>query len=156
MADYNRLVERIEELRREGLTFADIAERLNREGFRPAQQAEKFHKDIVSCIFRKLRQKRPSAREIAKQELLGENEWFALTLATELQMPKNTLLEWVRRGWVHVARQLPGYRGRKICWADGEETDRLIRLRDSKRRACDPPFSPELTTPTIRMPSGDA
>ena len=153
MVDYNRLVERIEELRRGGLTFADIAEHLNGEGFRPAQQADKFHKDIVSRIFRKLRQQRPTAREIAKQEILGENEWFALTLATELQMPKNTLLEWVRRGWVHVARQLPGYRGRKICWADGEEIDRLTRLRDTRRRACDPPFPPELTTPKSPPPA---
>jgi hypothetical protein len=149
MADYDRLVMRIEELRQEGRTFADIAEHLNREGFRPAQQAEKFHKDIVSRIFRKLRRQRPTAREIAKQDQLGEDEWFALNLAEKLQMPKNTLLEWVRRGWVHVVRQLPGYRGRKICWADAEEIDRLLRLRDSKRRACDPALPSELTTPRI-------
>jgi hypothetical protein len=153
MADYDRLVQRIEELRREGRTFAEIAEHLNREGFRPAQQAVKFHKDIVSRIFRKLRQQRPTARDIAKQERLGENEWFALTLAEKLQMPKNTLLEWMRRGWVYVVRQLPGYRGRKICWADADEIDRLLRLRDTKRRACDPPLPPELTTPKIPSPA---
>jgi DNA invertase Pin-like site-specific DNA recombinase len=153
-ADYDRLVERIEELRRHGKTFADIADHLNREGFRPAQQAAKFHKDIVSRIFRKLRKQRPSALQIAQQEELGENEWFALTLAEKLPMPKNTLLEWMRRGWVHVVRQLPGYRGRKICWADEVEMDRLVRLRDAKRRACDPPFPSELTTPKI--PSRDS
>ena len=150
MSDYDRLVVRIEELRQEGRTFADIAEHLNREGFRPAQQAEKFHKDIVSRIFRRLRQQRPHAREIAKQERLGEDEWFALSLAEKLQMPKNTLLEWMRRGWVHVIRQLPGRRGRKICWVDADEIDRLLRLRGTKRKACDPPLPSELTTPKIR------
>jgi hypothetical protein len=48
-------------------------------------------------------------------------------------MPKTTILEWVRRGWVHVTRQLPGYRGRKMCRADADEVDRLTRLRDTKR-----------------------
>ena len=94
--------------------------------------------------------------QIAQQEELGENEWFALTLTEKLQMPKNTLLEWMRRGWVHVVRQLPGYRGRKICWADAAEINRLVRLRDAKRRACDPPFPTELTTPKVCIHSGDS
>ena len=109
----------------------------------------------MSRIFRKLRKQRPSAVKIAQQEQLGEHEWFALTLAEKLQMPKNTLLEWMRRGWVHVVRQLPGHRGRKICWADAAEIDRLVRLRDAKRRACDPPFPPELTTPQTSVPACD-
>jgi len=92
---------------------------------------------------------------LATEELLRENEWFARALAAKLQMPKNTLLEWVRRGWVHVAWRLPGYRGRKICWADTAEIARLIRLRGAKRRACDPTFPPELTTPKIDLPLGD-
>jgi hypothetical protein len=151
--DYDRMVDRIEELRRRGLTFTEMAEHLNREGFRPAQRAEKFHKDIVCRIFRKLRKQRLSAREITRQELLGENEWFALSLAAQLQLPKNTLLHWVRRGWVHVTRQLPGYRGRKICWADADEIDRLSRLRGTPRNWWDFPLPAELTTPKI--PSTD-
>jgi len=152
MADYDRLVERVEELRREGRTFAVIAEHLNREGFRPLQNAEKFHIDIVSRLFRKLRQERPTARQIAKQDQLGKNEWLTIDLAEKLRMPKNTLLEWMRRGWVHVSRQLPGYNGRKICWVDAEEIARLRHLRKAKRNFCDPPFPPELTTPKIPPP----
>ena len=154
MAEYDRLIERIEELRRRGLTFAEIAADLNREGFRPAQQAERFHKNIVSRMFRKLRQQRPSACEIAKQELLGQDEWFALSLAARLEMPKNTLLEWVRRGWVRVVRQLPGYRGRRVCWADAAEITRLVRLRDSKRGRREPVLPMELTTPKVPMAKG--
>lgn len=147
MADYERMVNRIEELRNQGQTFGEIANCLNVEGFKPAQRAAKFHKNIVSRLFRKLRNERPLANEIALRDALGENEWITLTLAKKLEMPKNTLLEWVRRGWIHIVRQQPGYRGRKICWADELEIKRLIRLRDFKRRACDPPLPHELTTP---------
>ncbi|MFQ5730336.1 MAG: hypothetical protein ACE5KM_00115 [Planctomycetaceae bacterium] len=64
-------------------------------------------------------------------------------------MPKNTLHEWPQRGWVYMTRQLPGYRGRKVCWADPDELDRLHRLRDTKRSWWDPPLPVELTTPKI-------
>ena len=150
MADHEPMASLIETLRDQGRTFTEIADHLNREGFRPAQRAERFHKDIVSRIFRKLRNQRPRARAIAKREVLGEHEWFALSLADHLKMPKTTILEWVRRGWVHVTRQLPGYRGRKICWADADEIDRLTRLRDTKRGWWDPPLPASLTTPKIR------
>jgi DNA invertase Pin-like site-specific DNA recombinase len=153
LADYERLIGRVEELRRQGLTFEEISRHLNREGFRPLQRAEKFHKDIVCRMFRKLQQQRPSAREIEKQALLGENEWFTLSLAAQLQIPKNTLHAWIRRGWVHVIRQFPSRRGRKICWADANEIDRLSRLRDTPRSWWDPPLPAELTTP--RMLSSD-
>jgi hypothetical protein len=64
-------------------------------------------------------------------------------------MPKNSLLEWVRRGWVHVVRQLPGYRGRVICWADEQEMDRLQRLRTTSHHWWDEALPAELTTPKI-------
>jgi len=147
MATYERVAGRIEELRGQGLTFAQIAERLNDDGFRPVRQAETFHKDIVCRLFNKLCQARPAARRISQAAQLQQDEWFALDLATHLEMPKNTLLEWCRRGWVQVTRQLPGYRGRKICWVDAQEIDRLTRLRDTKRSWWDPPLPVELTTP---------
>jgi DNA invertase Pin-like site-specific DNA recombinase len=150
MADHEPMANLIETLRDQGRTFTEIADHLNREGFRPAQQAKRFHKDIVSRIFRKLRNQRPRARAIAKREVLGEHEWFALSLADRLKMPKTTILEWARRGWVHVTRQLPGYRGRKICWADAHEIDRLTRLRDAKRGWWEPPLPESLTTPKVQ------
>ena len=70
-------------------------------------------------------------------------------LSTRLQLPKNTLHAWIWRGWVHVARQLPGRLGRKICWADADEIDRLTRLRDTPRGWWNQPLPPELTTPKV-------
>lgn len=151
MASYEDAARRIEELRGQGLVFAKIAERLNDEGFLPIRQAEAFHKDIVRRLFHKLCDARPAARRISQAAQLQQHEWFALDLAAHMEMPKNTLLEWCRRGWVHVTRQLPGIRGRKICWADAQEISRLTRLRDAKRSWWEPPLPPELTTP--RAPS---
>lgn len=65
MADYDRVAGRIEELRGQGRTFAEIAERLNEEAFHPVKQAERFHKDIVCRLFNKLCSERPVARHIA-------------------------------------------------------------------------------------------
>jgi len=153
LADHSRLIDRIEDLRRQGQTFEGIAQQLNREGFKPLQRAPQFHKDIICRIFRRLRKQRPSAREIDKQAQLGENEWYILSLAAQLQLPKNTLHAWARRGWLHVIRQLPGSRGRMICWADADEIDRLTRLRDTPRNWWDLPLPAQLTTP--RTPKSD-
>src|SRR5262249_35919725 len=141
--------DRIEKLHRRGLTFGEIAQHLNREGFRPLQSAQKFHKNVVCSLFHKLRKRRPSARETSKQNQLGENEWFILSLAGRLRLQKNTLHAWIRRGWVHVTRQLPGRLGRKICWADAAEIDRLTRLKDTPRGWWNQPLPAVLMTPKV-------
>jgi DNA invertase Pin-like site-specific DNA recombinase len=150
VADYKRIVGRIEELRDQGLSFAMIAEQLGQEGFRPAKRAEKFHSDIVSRLARKLENRRPGERAALQRNALTANEWLVIDLATELEMSKNTLFAWIKRGWVRVHRQAPGYRGRIICWADTEELDRLRRLRQAKHGWWDPPLPRELTTPKTR------
>lgn len=149
MADYTRIVGRIEELRGQGLSFAKIAEQLNKEGFRPAKRVEKFHSDIVSSLARKLKKQRPGEQAGAYREALSENEWLVIDLAAELGMAKNTLFTWIKRGWVRVLRQVPGYRGRVICWADAKELDRLHRLRQMKHGWWDPPLPSELTAPRV-------
>ena len=69
--------------------------------------------------------------------------------AKKLEMPKTTLMWWVKRGWIHVSRQLPGYRGRLIFWADARELARLRQLRKAKHCWGSPPVPKELTTPAI-------
>jgi len=147
MADHDRMLARIEELRNQGLSCAGIAGQLNRQGFRPVKQAEKFDSDIVSRIVRRLEKRRPAPKAKAAAGFLRENEWLALDLATQLNMPKNTLFAWIKHGWVSVVRQLPGYRGRLVCWADAEELHRLRRLRQTRHGWWDPPLPAELTMP---------
>ena len=147
MADYDRLIARLEALRNQGLPCAKIAEQLNRDGFRPVKQAEKFHSDIVSRLVRQLEKKHPGPRAKASNGMLKENEWLVIDLATALDMPKSTLFAWINRSWVRVVRQLVGYRGRIICWADADELNRLRRLRQTKHGWWDEPLPAELTTP---------
>jgi len=147
LADYERLIGRIKELRREGVSFAGIAEQLNRDGFRPAKQAEKFHSDLVSNLFRRHVGGQPGPRSRLPSLVLEEDEWLAIDLAPCIGIAKNTLLSWIKRGWVHVSRRLPGYHGRVICWVDAEELKRLRRLRETNHNWRDQPLPAELTTP---------
>lgn len=147
MADYDRLVAQIAELRGRGLSFAEISEQLNSAGFRPLKQADKFDSDIVSGLVRRLKKQPPGEKAKAPKATLEPNEWLAIDLAERLKMPKNTLFSWIKRGWVRTIRQLPGYRGRIICWADANELERLHHLRETKHGWWDPPLPAELTTP---------
>lgn len=147
MADYDRLIARIAELLREGLSYAAISEQLNVAGFRPVKRADTFDSHIVSRLVRRLEKQLPELKGKRPKVTLQPNQWLATDLAEHLKMSKNTLFSWIKRGWVRTVRQFPGYRGRVICWADAEELERLYRLRESKHRWRDPPLSAELTTP---------
>ena len=149
VADYDRMVDRILELRDQGWSFVKIAEQLNQEGFRPAKRAEKFDNDMVSRLVRKLEQKGPGERVLAPRKSLNPNEWLVIDLAEELGIARNTLFNWINRGWVHVVRQSPGYHGRVICWANQGELDRLRRLRQTNHGWWGPPLPSELTTPKV-------
>ena len=149
MAECDRLLARMRQLREEGLSFDRMAEVLNAEGFHPSKRPRQFTGDTVGLLWRQ--HFAPAARPgpQAPAGLLGPNEWGVLDLAGELRIPKNTLLAWMRRGWVRF-RRLPGYRGRRIVWANAAERERLRRLRDTPHGWWDPPLPAELTTPVQR------
>ena len=54
-------------------------------------------------------------------------------LTRYMQIPKPTLYNWIRRGFVN-AEQLPGVQGPWIIWADADEQDRLRRLHRCSRK----------------------
>jgi hypothetical protein len=68
----------------------------------------------------------------------------------ELGMAKNTLFTWTKRGWLLVHRQVPGDRGRVICWVDAEQLDHLRRLRQTEHGCWDRPLPGELRAPRVR------
>ena len=152
-ADYERMRCLIEELHEQGKSYAEIAEHLNREGFRPTKQAKEFDKSIVGRLFKKIRRDQPAPRKLTNPIHLQENEWYVNDLAQQLGMPRNTLISWAKHGWVHVSRKLLGYRGRIILWADTGEIQRLRQLRQTKHNSGDPPLPRELTMPNIPPPS---
>ena len=141
---------RIDELRKAGLSLAAVAERLNQEGFRPP---EAFGGPSTAAwptrLLAKGRRSGPRPRALADGGLLGEHEWLLSDLARHLGMPQATLHRWIRVGWVH-ARKLPVPGGHWAIWADADELERMARLRSCPRGWSDEPVLTELTKPKAR------
>jgi hypothetical protein len=149
MADYGRLLDRIDELRGAGRTLSEVAERLNREGFHPPKRSATFTKEILSGLLAKRGRTGPRPRVMAEPGVLGEHEWLLTDLARELAMPPATLHRWVRVGWVH-ARKLPTPGGHWVIWADADERDRMNRVRTCPRGWSDEDVFAQLTKPKAR------
>jgi len=149
MADYGRLLNRIDELRKAGQTLARAAEQLNREGFHPPKRAATFTSVILAGLLAKRGRSGPRPRAVAEPGILGEHEWLLTDLARKLEMPQATLHRWVRVGWVH-ARKLPTPGGHWVIWGDAEELDRMTRLRKCPRCWSDEHIFSQLTKPKAR------
>ena len=152
-ADFVRLKARLAELKVLGRSYAEIAVSLNDEGFQPANQAARFDQAIVGRLAKKFCADLTSVGRRAPVQCANE-EWTIVALARELCIPRTTLQTWKDRGWLCVARRLPGVRGQIIYWADDRELDRLRRLRRAKWHFGDPPLPADLTTP-LRDASSD-
>jgi DNA invertase Pin-like site-specific DNA recombinase len=145
---YPRMRAWIEELREQGLSMEQIAQRLNEAGFRPPKRAAKFTGAMVTRLLAdaSLSGPRPAA---AREGALEANEWWLSDLARHLNMPIATLTRWRIVGWVH-ARKAPVSGGRWAIWVDAEELDRLRRLRDCPLNWRDQPLRRELAVPKPR------
>ncbi len=126
---YPELCERVRALAARGLSAEAIAGHLNEVGYRPPKRREEFGRQGIGDLMRRLGlvpgdHRRPEGRDGA----LGEDEWWLPELAGELAMPKVTLYNWIRRGWVR-ARQEQGRQRRWVVWANEVEVERLRRLR---------------------------
>jgi hypothetical protein len=146
LRDYPALMARVADLHRTGRTSGEIAEALNREGFRPPKRRATYNAAMVRQLLSRQGRSGPRPRAVTDDDPRADGEWWLSDLARELAMPQPTLHCWVRRGWVR-ARKLPGAGGRWVLWADAGELDRLRRLRGYRRSWPDEPYPPELTTP---------
>ena len=149
LADYGRLLNRIDELRQAGETLAAVAEHLNREGFHPPKRSEKFTSSILAGLLANRGRTGPRPRVVAEPGVRGEHEWLLTDLARKLAMPQATLHRWARVGWVHV-RKLPTPGGHLVIWADADELDRMNRLRTCPRGWSDEQNFAQLTKPKAR------
>jgi DNA invertase Pin-like site-specific DNA recombinase len=129
LRDRDRFFERLVELRREGCTAKQIAQRLQEEGFSPPMRCRRgFHPENI----RKMLYERGVNAQTLCLEPLGKNEWRLVDLARALGIAGAKLRAWAQRGWIH-ARQTPVYR-HWILWADREELHRLRRLKRHSRQ----------------------
>jgi DNA invertase Pin-like site-specific DNA recombinase len=126
LRDYRRLTERITQLHGQGLHLAQIAERLNDEGFVPARRRGAFTEGGVGSLVRDL----GLLGELFRDDLVGKDEWWIPDLAGKLGVITQKIHYWVRQGWVHSRRTPSGKH--LIVWADRDEIRRLRRLAKKK------------------------
>ena len=144
LSDFQRLLDRVAELREAGHVASEIAATLNAEGFHPPKADGQFTTPIV---YQLLKRRALIGNERTHHELLGEHEWWLTDLARELKMSHLKLRDWANRGWLH-ARRTPVQR-RWILWADQDEVRRLSQLLADSRRGINA-YSSKLKTPKKR------
>jgi hypothetical protein len=144
LRDFEPLMARIVELREGGHDAGEIANVLNREGFRPPKQPGNFN---TPMIYQLLKRRGLIGNERSHDKLLGKNEWWLTDLSRQLQMSCDKLRDWTVRGWVHCRKTpLQGYR---VLWADADELKRLKKLLAQSRRGMQG-YTQDLTTPKAR------
>jgi uncharacterized protein YndB with AHSA1/START domain len=148
LADYPRMRGLIKGWLEEGQTMAQIAEGLNREGFRsPSGRLDSSYtpRRAGSLVHRLgLSKKRPAA------EALPAGEWWLRDLAAELGVSLSRLQYWVKQGYAHVRKSKAW--GQLVVWADADELNRLRRLRDHPRQNRLARYPDELIRPKQRQP----
>ena len=126
MKDFRRLGERVEQLHQEGLHLAQIAARLNSEGFVPPRRRGAFTAGPIGSLVRDL----GLIGELFRDDLVGEDEWWIPDRARELGVIAQKVHYWIKRGWVHARRTPSGKH--LIVWADKDEVHRLRQLAGRK------------------------
>jgi len=128
---YPQLADRARELAGSGHTTAQIAERLNAEGFRPPKRIQSFTPSAVTDLLRALGIRRSRIPARRNRPALAQDEWWLRDLAEHLGMPEVTLDHWVRRDWatgyLHPQARL------RVVRADPAEVERLSALHHVPR-----------------------
>jgi len=96
---YPQLAARARELADSGHTIAQIAGRLNAEGFRPPKRSPVFTLNAVRDLLQALGIHRSRNPAFHNRPALAQHEWWLRDLAAHLGMSQITLDSWVRRGW---------------------------------------------------------
>jgi DNA invertase Pin-like site-specific DNA recombinase len=98
LSTYSRLVARAADLRRDGHNFEEIAETLNREGWRPAKRRDTFNAPMVHHLLIRAGAIEPKYRRRKPQIARRPDEWTIRELAEQIGVPEPTLYTWVQKG----------------------------------------------------------
>jgi hypothetical protein len=129
LSSYPALVERLTALHDDGLTAGAIADILNAEDWHPAKRAERFTRSMVAALLRRIGLVTRARRTLDAAAHCRAHEWPLRDLASELDMPEQTLHGWVNRGWVKARKVVVGAQAIWLLCADGAELERLSELR---------------------------
>jgi excisionase family DNA binding protein len=144
-SDYPRLVERLRTWCAERLSAAEIAVRLNAEGFRPPKRADRFTRSMVQRLLWHLRLDRREPH--GSLSGLGRDEYRPGSLARRLGISRDTVRRWLRAGWLTAHRDAEGHH---VIWADASELRRLRELHRLPRTWATRDRLAELTKPKPR------
>ena len=144
LKDFRRLTERIKQLHQEGLHLAQIAARLNAEGFAPPRRRGVFTAGTIGSLVREL----GLVGELFRDDLAGKDEWWIPDLAGKLGVIAQKVHYWVKQGWVHSRRTPSGKH--LIVWADKDEVRRLRQLA-GRKNSWIAARHPELVIPKDRL-----
>jgi DNA invertase Pin-like site-specific DNA recombinase len=122
MGEYDQMMDRLVQLRREGLTMKQLAAQLTREGYRTPRS----QKGYTSTSVRQLLSRRGLTGGVIGCEQLDRGEWWLPDLARELGILSAKLRDWAFREKVRARRVTP--EGPWVVWADGRERRRLRKL----------------------------
>ena len=128
-----------------GQTSEQIAECLNREGFRPVSNRDDR---FTPSRARELVYRLGLSPRCRPAEPLGPEEWWVRDLADMLGVSYRRFKDWVKKG--HVQFRKVARRGNLVIWADAEERERVGRLRDHPRPVRSNRYPDELTRPKDR------
>jgi DNA invertase Pin-like site-specific DNA recombinase len=126
LSDWRQIVDRVRRLHHEGLHLAQIAEKLNDEGFVPPRRRGRFTVDAVGSMVRDL----GLVGELFRDDLVGKDEWWITDLARKLGVVPQKIHYWVKQSWIHSRRTPSGKH--LIVWADKDEIRRLRQLAKRK------------------------
>jgi DNA invertase Pin-like site-specific DNA recombinase len=122
--NYEEIASYVERLRGEGLSCAEIAEKLNAKGWMPPKR-DHFDADAVRRLIRRI-----GAWPSHPQIELKENEWTASQLARKLGFDKTTISSWARQGKLRA--RLEYIKGQKL-WIIHATEQEIEQIRDNRR-----------------------
>jgi DNA invertase Pin-like site-specific DNA recombinase len=126
LKDYERLIQRLKELHKQGLHRGPIAAQLNAEGFVPPHRRGGFSELGVGALMREL----GLVGDYYRDDLLQKHEWRIPDLARRLGVIQQTIHYWIKQGWIHFRRTPTGKH--LIAWADKDEIRRLKQMAKLK------------------------
>ena len=148
LSTYRDLVARAADLNRDGHSSAEIAETLNREGWRPAKRRDTFNAPMVNHLLIRAGVIKPRYRRHNPPLARQPDEWTIRELAEQIGVPGPTLYTWVQQGRLR-SRVLANGRNR-LVHADAAAIAELKAIRDTPApwRRLPPPFTQPINPTT--------
>ena len=127
-ASYPQLVVRLKEMNQGPLNAAQIAQKLNEEGFAPPKRTKQFSGAMVRRLLSELRL--TGSPRYGSDKGLSVDEYRPSGMAKKLGIGRDRVRHWMRAGWVNVRKDEKGH---AILWADEDELTRLRALSELPR-----------------------